>query len=226
MKRGFLLREKPDTIPTLPIDNDPAVIQSEHVALHPAKYALTEIQKEWKQLVDAQHVTTDKRRLARACQSVVRHADVTIRTSLGHLIDNRKSIEERIASVIAPKAYDAMSVQIASEVRAHFKAMANPIAEIQKVINAKDTKTLSAILSGPCFLSGLDQASHDAVRDLARRQLCADDANAIDAIDAATARLMSCLKYVGDTLNPLVKSWLDEDEKANAAFKGLEGGQQ
>jgi len=204
-------------IPDLAIDNHPELVTNEAIALNPARYALRQIWESWAKLREAEAVTTDKRRLARAAQSVVNHTGKVADEALKNLDSFRKDLDAKVENGVAPKAADPAAL----EIRAHFKNQRHPVKLFGERVTAGDRRTVAAVLSAPAFLSGLTDEQHRTMRDHARRTFFPEECATIDDIDRHGQRVIIAMSMVKSTLEPLIKEWSGEkEEKAFAAFNG------
>lgn len=206
-------------IPELAIDNHPDLVTNEAIALNPARYALRQIWDSWNKLREAEAVATDKRRLARAAQSVVNNAQKTAEHALTALEGSRKSLEEKLKTEITPSRMD----QAAGEIRAYWKGQRHPFTGLSSLVKQSDRRTLAAVLSAPAYLSGLKDDQHQTLLGLARETWFPEETQIIRDINRHAGRVMIAADTVKRTLLPLIAEWAGEkEEKAFAAFK--EGG--
>lgn len=206
-------------IPALAIDNHPDMVVNEAIALNPARYALKQVWEQWDKLREAEAVTTDKKRLARAAQSVVSHAQKVADDALKNLDSFRKDLEAKVSNGVAPKTMD----YAAGEIRAYWKSQRHPFTGLSNLVKAGDRRTLAAILTAPAYLSGLKDDQHQTLLGLARETWFPEETKTLADIDRAGGRVMIVANTVKSTLTPLIKEWSGEkEEKAFAAFK--EGG--
>lgn len=206
-------------IPSLAIDNHPDTVQSESVHLNAARGALKNIWDQWKKLQEAEAVTTDKKRLARAAAAVVGNAEKTAETALKALQGSYDSLEAKLVAEVTPTKMD----YAASEIRAYWKSQRHPFTGLSSLVKSGDRRTLAAVLTAPAYLSGLKDDQHQTLLGLARETWFPEETRTLKDIDHAGGRVMILANTVKNTLTPLIKEWSGEkEEKAFAAFK--EGG--
>ncbi len=203
-------------IPELAIDNHPDLVQNPAIALNSARWALKTIWESWHKLRDAELVTTDKKRLARAAQSVVSHADSTCVEAVRMMDSFRKDIETKLTNEITPARPDAA----AAEIRAHWKAQEHAFVSLGAAVKAKDRRTMAAVLSCPAYLSGLTDEQHSTLLGLARESWFPEETATLKDIDLHSRRVLLAQGTVKSTLEPLIKEW--SGEKEEKAFAGIE----
>jgi hypothetical protein len=206
-------------IGSLAIDFDPLTVQSEAIALNPARNCLTKIGEAWTRLMDAEKASTDKKRLSKAVASVVAFVDKMAVESLKSMQSFRDDAEARIA-VELRHGLDQASV--AGEIRAFYRCAKHPFSLLGTAITAGDRRSVAAVLDGPCFLSGMDASQHAVLRDLARKQWCAVDDKIVSDVDKHGQQIIKLQAHVHTVLAPLVKEW--SGEKEEAAFANLGNG--
>ncbi len=213
-------RPKPQ-IPTLAIDNHPDLVTNPAIALNPARNALKGIWTDWDRLREAEAVSTDKKRLAKAAQSVVSRAGDSAIKALQAMDGFRKQIELKLINEITPLRQDP----VAAEIRAHFKGQKEVFAAVATAVRGKDRRTTAAILGAPGYLSGLTEDQKNTLLDLARESWFPEEVQTLKDIDRHSQRVILCLGTVKSTLEPLVKEWAGEaEEKAFAALQPKNGG--
>ncbi|MBS0254010.1 MAG: hypothetical protein JSS36_02070 [Proteobacteria bacterium] len=130
----------------------------------------------------------------------------------------RDTLASRVASAIdAPSRRTPEGLALASEVRAHVKALKQPAQRTKFVldaIEAGDLLTVAAVLHAPPFLSGLDASIHATIRAKAAAKFAPIDSAQLEATEAAVDRVTHAgsmtLKRFGGVLQyrnaPIVKA--------------------
>lgn len=116
------------------------------------------------------------------------------------LNNNVVAMEEKLKAPIEARA----SYQMASEIRAHFKAMdTGPrMTAIQKAISDGDEKTITAICGAPAYLSGLDEEIQSTfTREWQEKQM---------PVEAKKVRAMrKAADLLNDRVKILKKEWAE-----------------
>ncbi len=116
------------------------------------------------------------------------------------LNNNVIAMEEKLKAPIEQKA----SYHIATEIRAHFKAMeiGPRMVAIQRAINEGDEKTITAICGAPAYLSGLDdEIAATFTREWQEKQM---------PLEAKKVRAMrKTADLLNDRVKILKKEWVD-----------------
>lgn len=107
----------------------------------------------------------------------------------------RATLEGRVAAAIDnPSRKSAEGLSLASEVRAHLKAMKRPDQRTQFVAAALaqgDKATVAAVIHAPAFLSGMTDETHAAIRKAATEKFAPVDSAQLAATDAALVKVMA-----------------------------------
>lgn len=146
------------------------------------------------------HFSSADEEFAAAADAALDRATQALDRRLATLQRHREGLETRVAEVLRPAA----PLPVLQEVRAYVRGLPDGerLTFLTRAAQAGDRDTVGAVLSGPLYLSGIDQKTADVVRATAAdklapvdwRQLAAVE-RAIDAVGTAGARLVT---KVGD----------------------------
>lgn len=135
----------------------------------------------------AEFITAAEQALARVSPAVDRR--------MAELKGYRDTLAQRVATALdLPARKTPEGLALASEVRAHIKAMKQPAARgkfVLDAVEAGDLPTVAAVLHAPAFLSGLDAGTHALVRSRAAVRFAPVDSAQLDATEVAIAQVMA-----------------------------------
>lgn len=193
----------------IPPDHHPDTLRGDSPATQTGREALTHLYDAYGKINDAARVVRDKGRLASRAQpfaeSAIRRADAT----LGRLRTMRDRLGNAIEAAITP-------VQVPNErsdIRAYWRAQKTPLGGLSKVIASGDMATISAVLSGPAYLSGLTDEQQELLRQQAARVVAPDQTSQLSDTEAAIQRVERALSHFTDTIAVNIRAWRDEDHK-------------
>lgn len=100
-----------------------------------------------------------------------------------------------------------------SEVGTFWRGQPKSIAELTKLFRAKDMTTISAVLSAPAYLSGLDEKQQGLLRVVAAEAVAPDKVQQrAEAADAAQ-RVEHAMNHFMQTIAASLREWRDKDSK-------------
>jgi len=162
-------------------------------------------------IVDAEEfITAAERALARVSPAVDRR--------MTELKGYRDALAQRVATALdLPARKTPEGLALASEVRAHIKAMKQPAARgkfVLDAVEAGDLPTVAAVLHAPPFLSGLDAGTHALACSRAAARFAPVDSGQLEATEVAIAHVAAAgtttTRRFGDVLalrtTPAVKA--------------------
>jgi hypothetical protein len=139
----------------------------------------------------------------------------------------RDTLAGRVASALdAPARRTPEGLALASEVRAHVKAMKQPAARSKfamDAVEAGDLPTVAAILHAPPFLSGIDPAMHATIRARAAARFAPVDSAQLEATDAALSSVMAAGNAMSGRFGQVLAMRSNPTIKAERSLKALRG---
>ncbi|OYX52370.1 MAG: hypothetical protein B7Y97_01100 [Sphingomonas sp. 32-66-10] len=140
----------------------------------------------------------------------------------------RDTLAGRVATALdTPARRTPEGLALASEVRAHIKAMKQPAARakfVMDAIGASDLPTVAAVLHAPPFLCGIDPAMHATIRARAAATFAPVDSAQLEAADAAIERVTSAGSAVVKRLGGVMAFRNAPVAKASRSLKALADG--
>lgn len=112
---------------------------------------------------------------------------------------HREALAERVEQTLNDKTKKTPeNLTVASEVRAHVKSLpANQrLSFLRKAIDQGDLRTVSAVLAGQGFLSGLTEERHKTVRDMAAQKFAPTDHAQLMATEAVIEKVMTAGQHL------------------------------
>ena len=193
----------------IPPDHHPAVVKGDSPGAATGRAALTALYEVYGKINDTARQVSDKARLATAAQPFAERALNTAGRALATLAQQIEHLDTMIEQELTP----AKNSPQAGEVRAYWRGQPKSIAPLTKLFRSKDATTISAILSAPSYLSGLDDAQQGLLRVIAAETIAPDKVQQrAEAADAAR-RVEHAMNHFTETIAANLREWRDEDSK-------------
>lgn len=197
----------------IPATCHPATIRGKSEAQDHARAALTTLYEVYGTINDTAAKVKDKARLATAAKPVAERALTRVDKTIGDIVKSREKIARQIDEALSSKSRDSINTQV----RDHFRRLEGKGAAVKAInerIAAGDLVTVTAVLQGPAYLSGLTDKEYKTVRDRAELQFCAENVVLRNEADDALTRLAQARTAMIDDLGPRFRTWEDADGKA------------
>lgn len=193
----------------IPPDHHPAVIKGESPGANSGRAALQHLYEAYGKINDTARRVSDKGRLAAASQPFAERALNSVSWALTTLDQERDHLDKEIEQALTP----AKNSPQAGEVRTFWRGQPKSIAELTKLFRAKDMTTISAVLSAPAYLSGLDEKQQGLLRVVAAEAVAPDKVQQrAEAADAAQ-RVEHAMNHFMQTIAASLREWRDKDSK-------------
>jgi hypothetical protein len=163
---------------------------------HPvAKSARTEVTDNVRMVNGTPRRIVDAEDFIAAAERALARTSPAIDRRLAELTGYRDALAKRVeAALDTPARKSPEGLALASEVRAHIKALKQPVQRTKFVadaVAAGDLATVAAIIHAPPFLSGLDANTHASIRASAANRFAPVDSAQLDATEVAIDRVSS-----------------------------------
>lgn len=185
-----LQRER--NVPACPLDISEGAIRGDVVALGGARSAMDTVRHCWEAIRDAARETEDVRRLARDATRLTERATRAVDNARGRLEEAERGLVAQMRERVEVPLHPAL----AAEIRQAAAAM-DGSAGLADLVRT-DARVASAILTGPAFLSGVDNKTQASLRDVAELAHAPEQVEGLrqvrrakDQVDAAGSRVIS-----------------------------------
>ena len=149
----------------------------------------------------------DKGRLAAAAQPFAERALNSAWRALTTLTKQRDHLDVEIESALTKSSPQA------GEVRAYWRGQTKPIAALSKLFRDADLTTISAVLTAPAYLSGLDDKQQGLLRVMAAEAVAPDKVRQRAETADAARRVERAMTHFTETIAASLRDWSDEDSK-------------
>jgi hypothetical protein len=137
-------------------------------------------------------------------------------------------LESRIATAITdPNGNTAQGIALATEMRAHVKSLGagERLEFIRQAVVYGDKRTVSALLNGPAYLSGLDAGMLDNLREQASHKFAPQDHVQLAALRELTTKVGNAGSVLLGRMQRAVEAGKNPKAAADAAIRELASGQ-
>lgn len=193
----------------IPPDHHPDTLRGDGPGIQAGHEALGVLYDAYGKINDAARAVQDKGRLASRAQPFAENAIHRADALLARLGKMRDHLNETIVAAITP----AQVPNERSDIRAYWRGQSEPFAKIAALARAGDLATISAVLSGPAYLSGLTDEQQAVIRAEAGRAVAPDQTKELADTEAAIARVERALGHFADTMATNIRDWRDDDHK-------------
>jgi hypothetical protein len=165
--------------------------------------------------------------LGKAAQQRFNAIAPTVDTAVKKLKGIQQVLEKRVNEAISdPQAQTAPGIALASEVRAHIKAMqpTDRTEFVRTLVTSGDKRSLHALLSAPGYLSGLDAGSLDTLRALASNHFAKQDYAQMLAVQDTVTRVTTAGSVLLGRMQRAVAAGKSPKAAADAAIRELARG--
>lgn len=193
----------------IPPDHHPAVVKGDSPGANLGRQALTGIYDAYGKINDTAARVQDKGRLASAAQPFAERAVQQAGRAITTLRSQVDHLDGEIAKAIAPP----VEPNLAGQIRAHWAQSSNALHGLKKAVENGDATTMSAVLSCPAYLSGLDEKQQGLLRTIAARAVAPDKVQQRTEAADALARVERATEHFMETIAGRLREWRDEDAK-------------
>lgn len=210
------MAQKRPRFPAPPIDIDPRVVRGDHSSLEAARQAYGRLHSGWKILAEASDRITDPDKLAREARAHLERTTRSLRADNDRMWAAYRHLRDKIHAAVAPGPRDP----IGAEIRTWLRSQSDPSAEVRKAIDAGDRQIVSALLSGPHQLSGIDRKQLDTLHEHAMRTFEFEDWAAMETMSALATKHGNYVERFENDAAKHISAWATGDD---AAIKELFG---
>lgn len=193
----------------IPPDHHPETLKGESHGTQAGKSALTHIYEAYGKINDAAKSVQDKGRLATRAQPFAEAAIRKADDSLVVLRGQQKHLKSEIDGLVKP----SLPAQLAAEIRSYWASQKDTATKAMQLIKAGDINTTAAILTGPAYLSGLDDEMQATLFDIATDTFASVQKQALNETDAALAKVERALDHFSQTMAGNIREWRDKDHQ-------------
>ncbi len=214
----------------VPIDHNPDAVIGEGPSATAAKGAMLSIWTTWNAVKNAaDDPATDLPALARVSRQAVERGLASADRAADTITSQIEHIEGEIRQAVQPPISDAL----AGEIRAHWRATLTTRGREQDsgglgtLIKAagQDTRTASAVLTGPAYLSGLTDDQHALVRTAAVKAHAPEREADLEEARKALGKVQAAAARVTKTLGPKIVLWSNPEPTALRQLRSIADGE-
>ena len=192
-----------------PLDYHPDAIVGDTLGSSTGRRALSYLIDAHERIVSVAGQVHDKTRLATKAQSVAEAAIGRADSDLGRLRTLQKHLEDELeAAVVKPQMPNERS-----DIRAYWRGQQHAAKDLHQIIAAGDVATMSAVLSGPAYLSGLKDEEQALLRDRAMRAVAPEQHRHLGETRTAIERLDRALGNFTKSMAENIRSWRNDDNE-------------
>ena len=215
----------------VPIDHNPDAVIGEGPSAHAAKAAMVSIWATWNAVkAAAEDPATDLSTLARVSQQAVERGLASADRAVDTITAQIEALEQQIDSAIMPPQTDPF----AGEIRNHWKSEltnrsrvgnqdSSPLGALMSAVKT-DTRTASAVLSAPPYLSGLNDEQYSMLRKTAVDAHCPERQADLDEARRALGKVQNAADRVTKTLAPNITLWVNPEPTALRQLRVIANG--
>lgn len=202
----------------IPLDHNPDAVIGEGPSSHAAKGAMMSIWTTWNAVkTAAEDRNTDLPALARVGQQAVERGLAAADKASAAIMSNLAALDREITSAIRPPVPDALSV----EIRQYWRREGDEkLGALMSAIQS-DTRTSSAVLSAPAYLSGLDDEQQENFRAVAVNAHAPERQADLEEAQRALAKVQAAAERVTQTLGPKITLWSNPEPTAMRQLRSL-----
>jgi hypothetical protein len=173
-----------------PLETALSAGKSGQAVLSSATMVLTEISRKYGEMCEAElaFVGVDRSPLAQAAEAAFKHTATLVDKQRAAMETQRAHLEQSVASKLRAPSTDQ---RFADPCRSHIKGLqpSDRIPFLMRIINAGDLATVSAVLEGPAYLSGLDEDQRALVLATAMKRFAPAETKELQAVETAIGRV-------------------------------------
>lgn len=195
----------------IPPDHHPAVIKGDGPGAELGRGALTSLYDAYGRINDTAAKVDDKARLAAAAQPFAERAIQQAARAAATMRQQVEHLDKEIAGVLrAP-----VEPHLAGQVRSHWaqQAGAKALKGLREAIEAGDRETVSAVLHGPSYLSGLSPENQALLRRMAAEKFAPEQVARRAETADALARVERASSHFMETIAGRLREWRDDDSR-------------
>ena len=207
-----------------PVDHNPGTITGETPAAHAARNAMSELWTVWQSIqTAAADSAVGLPDLARLGQRALERGLAACDRATDTITRQCEAMEREITEAVQPPVEPALASDIRRYWRDRLGGKADRLGELHTAVKA-DTRTSSAVLGAPAYLSGLGEEQAGVVHISAVQAHAPGTAADLEEARRALERVQSASTRATDILAPKIRLWANPEPTSLGKLRVLADG--